>query len=299
MRAPDVNDETLRDGLQSPSARIPELDRKIAILELMPAIGVNSANLGFPASSAREYHDVLELTRTVAARRLPIAPNCAARTIESDIEPVADISQRAGLAIEVDLFIGSSPIRQLVEGWSMDHLCRTVETCVASAVRHNLPVMFVTEDTFRSTPETIRTLCRAAVDQGARRVCVCDTVGSAAPAGVRRLLSFVRGIVGDDVHIDWHGHNDRGLALANSIEAIAAGADRVHATALGIGERVGNCSLEQLLMTVNRLGYRQTDLSKLEDYLELVSQSVGVPIPRLPVELRDAPAFVLTGADPD
>ena len=247
----EFNDETLRDGLQSPSVRDPDIDTKLRILHLMADLGIHAANLGLPGASARQRQDVTRLAREILDEDLAIVPNCAARTLVADIEPICDIAQAVGLPIEAACFIGSSPIRQYAEGWGLDRILRHTESAVRYAVGRGLPVMYVTEDTTRAHPDTIRALYTAAIENGARRICVCDTAGHSTPEGVRALLGFVHGVVertGEAVKIDWHGHRDRGLDVANTLAAIDAGVDRVHGTALGIGERSGNTSLDQILV---------------------------------------------------
>jgi 2-isopropylmalate synthase len=117
---------------------------------------------------------------------------------------------------------------------------------------------------------------------GAGRICVADTVGHATPEGVRSLIRFIAGVrneVNPEVGIDWHGHRDRGMGLANTFAAIEAGADRVHACALGIGERSGNTPMEVLLVNLNLLGIANRDLSRLPEYCKVVSEACGAPIP--------------------
>ena len=288
-RAVEVDDETLRDGLQSPSVAHPTLDRKRAILHLMEGLGIHAADLGYPGTSRRVLDDVVALAVEIRDRRLRIRPNCAGRTIEADIVPIAEAQQRAGIAIEAALFLGSSPIRQYTEGWDLEFLLRTAETAVASARRLGLAVMFVTEDTTRARPDHLRRLYTAAVDAGARRVCVADTVGHATPRGVARLVRYVRRVVGPEIAIDWHGHRDRGLDVINSLAAAATGADRLHACALGIGERVGNTSMDQLLVNLRLLGWLDANLRLLPEYCRIVSEAVGLPIlPNYPVVGKDA-----------
>ena len=127
-----LNDETLRDGLQSPSVVDPSIDEKIEILHLMDSLGIETANIGLPGAGPRAYADAEALAREIVQSRLKIRPNCAARTHENDIRPIAEISQRIGMAIEAAMFLGSSPIRRMVENWSVDHLERT------SGARHRI-----------------------------------------------------------------------------------------------------------------------------------------------------------------
>lgn len=288
----ELDDETLRDGLQSPSVRNPPIEDKLRMLHLMAALGIESANIGLPGAGPHVVRDVERLAREIAEERLPIAPNCAARTVIADIQPIADIVQRTGLAIEAACFLGSSPVRQYAEGWTMDRMLRLTRDAIEFAVKEGLQVMYVTEDTTRAAPEDLRRLYTEAVEAGARRVCVADTVGHATPSGARNVIRFIREVVdatGEDVKVDWHGHKDRGLSVINALSAAEAGADRLHGTAVGIGERVGNCPIDLLLVNMQLLGWIDRDLSKLREYCELVSEKTGVPLPdNYPVVGKDA-----------
>ncbi|HLB10389.1 MAG TPA: hypothetical protein VK617_12690 [Gemmatimonadaceae bacterium] len=288
----ELNDETLRDGLQSPSVIDPHIDDKKALLHLMVDLGIAAANIGLPGAGPRTRADTLALAREIVSARLPISANSAARTLVTDIEPIARIAQEAGLAIEAGTFIGSSPIRQYAEDWTLEKMVRVSEDAVKFAVGEGLSVMFVTEDTTRAKPETLRALYGAAITCGARRVCLADTVGHATPDGVRALVRFVREEIiapaGIAVKIDWHGHRDRGNGLANCFAAIEAGVDRVHGTALGIGERVGNAEMDLLLINLRLLGAHHHDLHRLPEYTALASRALGVAIP---------PSYPVVGED--
>jgi 2-isopropylmalate synthase len=288
----ELDDETLRDGLQSPSVRSPSIEDKLRILHGMVDLGIESADLGLPGAGPHVVRDVERLAREIADQRLPIAANCAARTLAADIRPIVEIAQRTGLAIEVSCFIGSSPIRQYTEGWTLDRMLKLTHDAIQLAVVEGLPVMYVTEDTTRADPEDLRHLYIAAVEAGARRVCIADTVGHATPAGAANVTRFVRGVVdatGEDVKVDWHGHRDRDLAVINALSAAASGADRLHGTAVGIGERVGNCPIDMLLVNMHLMGWIDRDLSRLRDYCQLVATTTGVPLPEnYPVVGRDA-----------
>lgn len=287
-----LDDETLRDGLQSPSVIDPSLETKVELLHLMERLGVETADVGLPGAGKRQLESVTRLCREISDNRMNIRPNCAARTLMVDIQPIAEVSQRTGIPIEACVFIGSSPVRQYAEEWDLDHILRFTKEAVSFAVGEGLPVMYVTEDTVRSSPDDLRVLLTAAIEAGARRVCLCDTVGAAVPEGVMNLVAWVKDLIdelGVGVGIDWHGHRDRGLDLSNTLAAIKSGATRVHGTALGIGERVGNTPMEQLLVNLRLLGMRDDDLTCLSDYLHIVSQSTGVPIPiSKPIIGRDA-----------
>ncbi len=289
----DLNDETLRDGLQSPSAIDPPIETKIELLHLMADIGVVAADLGLPGAGLQVVESVRSLAREIVDAKLPIFPNCAARTVVADVEPIARISQELGIAIEAATFIGSSPIRQYAENWTLDRMLQVSEEAVRFAVAEGLPVMFVTEDTTRARPDTLKALYGSAIEWGARRLCIADTVGHAAPAGVRNLVRFVKEEIiapsGEDVKLDWHGHRDRGLGVINCLSAIKAGVDRVHATALGVGERVGNAEMDLLIVNLHLFGMRRQGHSKLRDYCMLAAKAIGVPLPaNYPVMGEDA-----------
>jgi 2-isopropylmalate synthase len=290
--AVEIDDETLRDGLQSPSVKSPSIDQKVRILHLMEALGIDSADIGLPGAGPHVVETVTRLAREIVGGKLKIRPNCAARTIAADILPIIEISQKVGIPIEVSCFIGSSPIRQYAEDWDFDRMLRLSEDAVSLAVKEGLPVMYVTEDTTRAHPDHIRRMYTTAIRAGARRVCVCDTVGHATPDGVRNVVRFVSRLAGDldpRVKVDWHGHQDRGLGVTNALWALEAGAHRVHACALGIGERVGNTPMDQLLVNLQLLGWIDRDLTRLNEYCSAVSESTGVPIPdNYPIVGRDA-----------
>ena len=277
----EFDDETLRDGLQSPSVTDPSLREKIELLHIMDELGIDSADIGLPGAAPRFYQDSLHLTHEIADTDLKIRPNVAARTVKQDITPAIEITNKTGIPVEVCTFIGSSPIRQYVEEWTLDVMLERIEEAVKYVVDNGLPNMFVTEDTTRAHPDTLRKLYTTAIECGAKRVCVCDTVGHSIPEGVTALITFIKGVVketGEDVKIDWHGHSDRGLGIPNTIAAIRAGVNRVHATALGIGERVGNTPIDILLVNLKLMGFIDNDLSKLDRYCKLVSEYCKVPI---------------------
>ncbi len=286
------DDETLRDGLQSPSVCEPSIEKKIELLHLMDALGLDTADIGLPGAGGTHAAGVYALAREIVEQKLKIRPNCAARTLRSDIAPIAEISQRAGIAIEACTFIGSSPVRFYAEDWTLDRLLELTEDAVTFAVREGLPVMYVTEDTTRADPETIRALYTTAIRCGARAVCVCDTVGHSTPDGARAVVRFVKKIIeeqGEQVRLDWHGHQDRGLGVINSIAAIEGGADQVHGSALGIGERVGNTPMDQLLVNLKLMGWINNDLHRLPEYCNAASSACNWNIPvNYPVFGRDA-----------
>jgi 2-isopropylmalate synthase len=295
--APDrqvmLDDETLRDGLQNPSVHDPTIAEKIEILHLMEELGIDSVNIGLPGAGARAFADTEALAREIVQSRMKIRPNCAARTHRSDILPIVEISQRAGIKIEAATFLGSSPIRRLVEDWTVEHLERTTEEAVKLATSEGLPAMYVTEDTTRTDPETVKKLYSTAIRAGARAIVLCDTVGHATPRGAYNLVRFaIEEVVkpsGERIRVDWHGHNDRGLAIANSLAAVAAGADQVHGAANSLGERVGNTPMELMLVNLRLMGVIRRDLSRLKEYSDKVARATHTTLPpNYPVLGRDA-----------
>jgi 2-isopropylmalate synthase len=287
-----LDDETLRDGLQSPSVRCPTIEEKLQILHLIDRLGIETADIGLPGAGPHVVRDVERLALEISRERLRVAANCAARTVIADIRPIADISQRAGIPIEVGAFIGSSPLRRYAEGWDIDQLLQRTEEAITFAVGEGLDVMYVTEDTTRADPETLRQLYSTAIRAGAKRVCIADTAGHATPDGAAAVVRFVASVVdecGGGIGIDWHGHRDRDLAVINSIAALEAGASRLHGAAIGIGERVGNTPMDTLLVNLVLLGYIDRDLSALVEYCEVVSRVTGVAVPpNYPVIGKDA-----------
>jgi len=288
-----LNDETLRDGLQNPSVVDPPIGDKIRLLHLMDQLGIHSANIGLPGAGPRAVEAVTALAKEIADTGLSIHANAAARTLIEDIRPIVEISQSVGLPIQVCAFIGSSPIRKYAEGWALGQMLETIKEALSFAVAEGMSVMMVTEDTTRAKPEDIKELYGRAIELGAERLCISDTVGHATPDGVRALVRFViEEIVqpsGMDIAIDWHGHRDRGFGLANAFAAIEAGATRVHATALGLGERCGNAEMELLLVNLHLLGGYKSDLSILPEYCQLAADMCHVPlIHSSPVVGRDA-----------
>lgn len=275
-------DETLRDGIQSPSVVDPPVTDKNMLVHTMNDLGIQFADVGLPGAGPRAQQDVLEVCREIASARLSIKPCAAARTLDKDIQPIIDISQKTGLEVEVLAFIGTSPIRKFVEEWESHKMFRLVRESIRLARSYGLPVTFVTEDTTRAKPDTLYPLYHVAIESGATRIALCDTVGHATPDGLRNLIRFTRNIIagmGKGIKLDWHGHNDRGLGLVNTIHAIEEGVTRVHGTALGIGERCGNAPMDQILMNLRLLGAIDNDLSKLLLYCRQASMATHWRIP--------------------
>lgn len=290
-RQPEFDDETLRDGQQSPSVQQPPIAERIALLDRMVALGIHAVDLGLPGSGADHFNAAMALANHIRANSLPIDPNCACRTVIGEIEAVARVQDQTGLSLEAAMFLGGSRVRGVVEGWDMPRLLDTTITAVRRAKELGLRIMYVTEDTTRAHPDDIARLYEAAVEHGATRLCLSDTVGHATPEGAHRLVSHMRCLFSGqpDLKIDWHGHNDRGLAVANALAAFEAGADRLHGTAMGIGERCGNCPLDTLLVNLHLMGVIDNDLTTLMAYVHDAARFLDVPVPvGFPVIGQDA-----------
>ncbi len=288
----ELLDETLRDGIQSPSVVDPSLDDKLRLVHLMSELAIGAIKAGMPCAGPRARADTLAIVKEIRDAKLAIKPACAARTVVKDIAPIVEISQALGVPIEVYTFIGASTVRLLAEGWSLADLLRHVEQAVRFALREGLPVCLVTEDTTRARPEILAPLFRHALALGVGRLCLCDTTGHATPGGVHNLFAWTREVMrsaSGEVALDFHGHNDRGLAVANALAAVAAGADRVHGTALGIGERVGNAAIDLVMINLKLDGLWPHDISPLLRYCETAARACHVDIPvSYPVVGRDA-----------
>ncbi len=290
------DDETLRDGLQSPSARNPTIEQKIELIDFMEKLGIQKVDLGLPGAGPFHVNHIDQMLKHMGENQYELRPGCAVRTVVSDIEPLVDLQAKHETQIQASAFLGTSPIRQYAEGWTMDRILSTAETAVSFAIDNDIPVMFVTEDTTRSKPEEIKAIYTRAIELGADRICICDTCGHVTPNGVRKLLSFIQeevipdaGVKRRDIEVNWHGHQDRGLGVANNLAAVEAGADVIHGTALGVGERAGNAPLDQTLVNLSLMGVIQNDLTALNDYMRKAHEYVEVALPRnYPVFGEDA-----------
>tara|TARA_B100000676_G_scaffold290469_1_gene323976 strand:- start:8995 stop:10281 length:1287 start_codon:yes stop_codon:yes gene_type:complete len=290
------DDETLRDGLQSPSASNPTIEQKIELIDYMEKLGVQKVDLGLPGAGPFHVGHIDAMLSHMGDMGYSLRPGCAVRTVVSDIEPLVDLQAKHERQIQASAFLGTSPIRQYTEGWTMERIMSTAESAVTFAVDNDIPVMFVTEDTTRSKPDEIKEVYSRAIELGADRICVCDTCGHVTPNGVRKLLSFIQdevipdsGVKRRDIEVNWHGHQDRGLGVANNLAAYEAGADVIHGTALGVGERAGNAPLDQTLVNLSLMGVIENDLTSLNEYMRKANEYIGVALPRnYPVFGEDA-----------
>ncbi|MED5258052.1 MAG: LeuA family protein [Candidatus Thermoplasmatota archaeon] len=281
------DDETLRDGLQSPSARNPTIEQKIELIDYMERLGIQKVDLGLPGAGPFHVSHIDSMLTHMGENGYDLRPGCAVRTVVGDIEPLVDLQAKHERQIQASAFLGTSPIRQFAEGWTMERILSTAEKAVTFAVDNDIPVMFVTEDTTRSKPEEIKAVYTRAIELGADRICVCDTCGHVTPNGVRKLLTFIQdevipdaGVKRRDIEVNWHGHQDRGLGVANNLAAVEVGADVIHGTALGVGERAGNAPLDQTLVNLSLMGVIENDLTALNEYMKKAHEYVEVALPR-------------------
>ncbi|RJU87336.1 MAG: 2-isopropylmalate synthase [Candidatus Poseidoniales archaeon] len=290
------DDETLRDGLQSPSARNPTIEQKIELLGYMEQLGLQKVDLGLPGAGPFHRNHIDAMLTHIRENDYAIRPGAAVRTLMGDIEPLVEMQAKHEMEIQASAFLGTSPIRQYTEGWTMEKLVSTMEKAVSYAVENDVPVMFVTEDTTRSNPEDVKMIYHRAMELGVRRLCICDTCGHVTPNGVKKLLAFIdeevikdAGYQRREIEVNWHGHQDRGLGVANNIAAVEAGADVIHGTALGVGERAGNAPLDQTLVNLKLMGVIDNDLTLLDAYMQKANEYIEVPLPRnYPVFGEDA-----------
>ncbi|MEC9090836.1 MAG: LeuA family protein [Candidatus Thermoplasmatota archaeon] len=280
------DDETLRDGLQSPSARNPSIEEKIELIDFMERLGIQKVDLGLPGAGPFHIEHIDAMLQHMGDNEYSIRPGCAVRTVVSDIEPLVELQAKHEREIQASAFLGTSPIRQFAEGWTMEKILSTAESAVTFAVENDIPVMFVTEDTTRSKPEEIKEIYSRAIELGADRICVCDTCGHVTPNGVRKLLGYIQeevipdtGVKRREIEVNWHGHQDRGLGVANNLAAYEAGADVIHGTALGVGERAGNAPLDQTLVNLSLMGVINNDLKGLNEYMRKAHEYVEVALP--------------------
>ncbi len=288
----ELCDETLRDGIQSPSVVDPPIEVKLEMLELQSKLGITVSDIGLPGAGQRAIDDVTRLASHIRDHKLPIQANCAARTVVRDIEPIVRIRDDVGIPIMAYCFLGTSPVRMLAEDWDIERLLKSAEEAIGFAVKNDLECAFVTEDTTRTPPKTLDRLFRAVIALGCKRLVLCDTVGHATPDGVKNLIDFTRDLIsatGEDIKIDWHGHNDRGLGVANTLFALEYGVDRAHGTCLGVGERVGNASIDQIIVNLKLMGVYEHDVTHLVQYCRLTADAtkVGIPV-NYPLVGRDA-----------
>ncbi|MFM5897419.1 MAG: LeuA family protein, partial [Dolichospermum sp.] len=275
-------DETLRDGLEGGVNRIPSLEEKLDLLSLANDSGINDAMVGFPGQEIA-YKQALALCKGAEMRGLDIRFGLLGRMVEADIYAIESIRQSSSHPVIAHLFIPCSPIRRYVEKWEVDELERLTRFGVGLATQLGLPVNFSPEDTSRAEPEIVERLCQVAIEEGATEITICDTVGYLTPTGTQQIVQHLRHFFdekGFKVRLDFHGHNDRGLALINSLAAVNAGIDCIQGTILGIGERAGNAPLDLIMINLQmeNMGNNR-NLVFLREYCMEVARVCQLEIP--------------------
>ncbi|MHB8147211.1 MAG: 2-isopropylmalate synthase [Vulcanimicrobiaceae bacterium] len=247
MRAIDIFDTTLRDGEQSPGAAMTPAAR-LRIARMLAAAGVDTIEAGFPAASPVVARSVAQIATHVRSARVAALARCNAR----DIDAAGDALARAE-APRIHTFLATSPIHlQHKLRLSQEQALHSVTDGVRHARRRCDDVEFSAEDATRTEPAFLARVFSAAIAAGARTINVPDTVGFATPADMSALIAYlfahVDGI--EDAIVSVHTHDDLGLATANALAAVAAGANQVECTINGIGERAGNCALEEVVVAM-------------------------------------------------
>lgn len=275
-------DETLRDGIQAPYVEVPSIEEKLRLVDHMTSVGITAITAGFPGAGRRAYRDCLAIAQYVLTQRYPTRLVYSGRTHPDDVGATCEIAQQAQCEIDAYSFIGISPVRQRVEDWSVEMIERRVIAAARQCDQAGVNFVLVLEDATRCTPCILSRIYDTAVDVGVERIVLCDTVGAATPASTRALVRWSFDHFRRCAHsmaLDWHGHNDRGLALINSLVALDAGCDRIHGTALGIGERAGNTAIDQLILNRYLQHGDDFDLQSLRQYCEYASAVLGISIP--------------------
>lgn len=280
-RSVRVFDTTLRDGEQTPGVHF-TVDQKVAIAEQLDAIGVDTIEAGFPASSPGDAEAVRIVARTV--RNAEVA--ALARAVPADVEAVVRATEDAGCPV-VHIVLGASEIHLKAKlGITRADALRRAEDCVRIARRNVAEVQFSPEDASRAERPFLRQMVQAAVNAGATRINLPDTVGCASPYEYSALVADIARHVPPEVMVGAHCHDDLGLATANSVAAVEAGAAEVQVTVNGIGERAGNAALEEVvavlrMKTAADCGVRMEDMRALSEY---VASASGVAVqPNKPI----------------
>ena len=265
-----IFDTTLRDGEQTPGVAL-TVDEKMQIAQKLNNLGVDKIEVGFPASSKGE----IESAKRINSLSLDSTLVGLARSLERDIDAV----------IESDLdyvhtFIGTSPLhRDYKLKMSKQVILETAVNAVEYAKDHGLTVEFSAEDATRTERDFLFEIFNSVVDAGADFLDVPDTVGVLTPVFTRELITDIRNNFSAPISV--HFHNDFGLATANSLTAIECGANQAHVTVNGLGERTGNCSLEELVITL-KVAYGidlGLDTTRLYSLSHLVGRFTGVKMP--------------------
>ncbi|MEM1526446.1 MAG: 2-isopropylmalate synthase [Ignisphaera sp.] len=265
-------DTTLRDGEQMPEVDL-AVNQKLEIAMLLDGLGVDAIEAGFPITSQGEFEAVKLIAQNTAKAEVV----ALARAHKDDIDRALDADVDA-----IHTFIATSDLHMRYKlKLSREQVLEKAVKAVEYAKLHGVVVEFSAEDATRSDWRFLVQVFQAVVDAGADRIDIADTVGVAYPRLIANLVAYVKNNVGGDYIISVHCHNDFGMAVANSVSAIEAGADQAHVTILGVGERAGNAALEEVASAIKfLLGYEVgVKFSEIRKVVERVSQYFGITIP--------------------
>ncbi len=276
-----IFDSTLRDGEQAPGIAL-DPDQKVLIAGQLARLGVDIIEAGFPISSDGDFLAVRRIAQEVQGPTIA----ALARANPGDVARAGDAIQHSSDP-RIHVFLATSPIH-------MQHKLRMTEDEVIASVRENVAcareltgnVEYSPEDATRSDPDFVIEVCNTAVEAGATTVNIPDTVGYATPGDYSALIRrVVMEVKGDrrDVVVSTHCHNDLGLAVANSLAAVAAGARQVEGAINGIGERAGNTSIEEVVMALRVRGDAfgvdvGVTTQEIYETSRMVSEKTGYPI---------------------
>jgi 2-isopropylmalate synthase len=277
-----IFDTSLRDGEQSPGCSMTP-PQKLRFAHALAELGVDAIEAGFPASSDADRDAVRAIAREVRGSTITTLARCH----EGDIEACAKALEGA-LHPRIHVFISTSPLhREHKLGLSKAEVLERAVMGVERARRHVDDVEFSAEDALRTEPEFLVEICSAAIAAGARTLNIPDTVGYTTPSEIRALFEYLRKNVrdADQAVFSAHCHNDLGLAVANSLAAIEGGARQVECTVNGIGERAGNCALEELVMALRVRGnyygaHTRIDARRLVPTSRLLARITGMAVQR-------------------
>lgn len=283
-----IDDESLRDGLQGTQLTThPSLNEKEIYLASVALNGyIEHADIGFPGSEESHKEELSEIIKfVIASNGLDgLTLSCAAGAIDEHINPIIDLShQFDGYPLEADIFLDVSKNRAEIEGWDRKEKISVLKQNIKLLKSQQLPVMFVPERSTSTPPEELLEVCLMASELGVDRICFADTKGVADNKGIENIFRWGFEEIGKaNPNLKWdaHFHNDRNMALSNSLVAAAEGVDRLHATMFCIGERAGNVDLAQLLVNLNLQEMRNDDLTSLKAISELSSKILGFEIPK-------------------
>ncbi len=263
-------DETMRDGEQTPGVAFSP-EEKLQIATLLDDMHVPLMDVGIPVVSKEEARGV----KGIANAGLDASIMAAARAVRKDVEACVDCD-----VDEIAVFIACSDLHMKYKlNMTRDQVKEAAVRETVYAKDHGLKVSFVTEDTFRADLDFVVELYNACIDAGATRAVICDTVGVMTPVGIRWFVDQVRPRL-RNVELSFHGHNDFGLAVANSLAAVEAGVEVPHTCVNGLGERSGNASFEELVMALESLDGHRTgiDVSRMYEVSRLVEKLSGIPV---------------------